>query len=155
MTDHPISLYAATKKSNELMAHAYGLHLYGVPTTGLRHGLRPLRWPDLAYFKFTQAVMEGRAIDVYNHGEMQRDFTYIDDIVEGIARLLPKPPAVQKPDGSNAEAPFKVYNIGNNNPVELKRFIAAIESATGCRPSKTICRCRPVTCRSLMPMSMI
>lgn len=131
-TDYPISLYAATKKSNELMAHAYA-HLYGIPSTGLRfftvYG--PYGRPDMAYFKFTKAILEGQAIDVYNEGKMQRDFTYIDDIIEGIVRLMPKAPATQSPDTSNAEAPFKIYNIGNNNPVELSRFIAAIEAATG------------------------
>ena len=131
-TDYPISLYAATKKSNELMAHAYA-HLYGIPTTGLRfftvYG--PYGRPDMAYFKFTKAIIEGRPIDVYNNGLMQRDFTYIDDIIEGVVRLIPKTPPKQKPDTSNAVAPFKIYNIGNNNPVKLKRFIAAIEAATG------------------------
>jgi UDP-glucuronate 4-epimerase len=131
-TDYPISLYAATKKSNELMAHAYA-HLYGIPSTGLRfftvYG--PYGRPDMAYFKFTKAILEGQPIDVYNNGVMQRDFTYIDDIIEGIVRLMAKAPAMQRPDTSNAEAPFKVYNIGNNNPVELSRFIKAIEMATG------------------------
>ena len=131
-TDYPISLYAATKKSNELMAHAYA-HLYGIPSTGLRfftvYG--PFGRPDMAYFKFTKAILEGQPIDVYNNGVMQRDFTYIDDIIEGIVRLMPKAPSLQKPDTSNAEAPFKVYNIGNNNPVKLCRFIKAIETATG------------------------
>lgn len=131
-TDFPISLYAATKKSNELMAYAYA-HLYGIPSSGLRfftvYG--PYGRPDMAYFKFTKAILGGQPIDVYNKGIMQRDFTYIDDIVEGIVRLMPKPPSVQKPDTSDAEAPFKIYNIGNNNPVELSRFIAAIEAATG------------------------
>ena len=131
-TDFPISLYAATKKSNELMAHAYA-HLYGIPSTGLRfftvYG--PYGRPDMAYFKFTKAILEGQAIDVYNNGAMQRDFTYIDDIVEGIVRLMPKAPAMQRPGTSNAEGPFKIYNIGNNNPVELSRFIAAIEMAAG------------------------
>ena len=131
-TDYPISLYAATKKSNELMAHAYA-HLYGIPSTGLRfftvYG--PYGRPDMAYFKFTKAILEGQPIDVYNNGVMQRDFTYIDDIIEGIVRLIPRAPALQKPGTSNAEAPFRVYNIGNNNPIELSRFIKAIETATG------------------------
>ena len=131
-TDFPISLYAATKKSNELMAHAYA-HLYGIPSTGLRfftvYG--PYGRPDMAYFKFTKSILEGKPIDVYNKGAMKRDFTYIDDIIEGIVRLVPKAPSLQKPDSSNAEAPYKIYNIGNNNPVELSRFIAAIETATG------------------------
>ena len=136
-TDYPISLYAATKKSNELMAHAYA-HLYGIPSTGLRfftvYG--PYGRPDMAYFKFTMAILEGQAIDVYNNGIMQRDFTYIEDIIEGIVRLMPKAPAKQKPETSNAEAPFKVYNIGNNNPVELSRFIKAIEMATGIKAKR-------------------
>jgi UDP-glucuronate 4-epimerase len=131
-TDYPVSLYAATKKSNELMAHAYA-HLYGIPSTGLRfftvYG--PYGRPDMAYFKFTKAIFEGQPIDVYNNGAMQRDFTYIDDIIEGILRIIPKPPNVQKSETSSAVAPYKVYNIGNNNPIELGRFIAAIESATG------------------------
>ena len=131
-TDYPISLYAATKKSNELMAHAYA-HLYGIPSTGLRfftvYG--PYGRPDMAYFKFTKAILEGQPIDVYNNGVMKRDFTYIDDIIEGIVRLMPKAPSMQRPNTSKAEAPFKVYNIGNNNPIELSRFIKAIETATG------------------------
>ena len=136
-TDYPISLYAATKKSNELMAHAYA-HLYGIPSTGLRfftvYG--PYGRPDMAYFKFTKAILEGQAIDVYNNGIMQRDFTYIEDIIEGIVRLMPKAPTKQKPETSNAEAPFEVYNIGNNNPVELGRFIKAIEMATGIKAKR-------------------
>lgn len=136
-TEYPISLYAATKKSNELMAHAYA-HLYGIPSTGLRfftvYG--PYGRPDMAYFKFTKAIIEGRAIDVFNNGAMQRDFTYIDDIIEGIMRLLPKAPEVKRPDTSSAEAPFKLYNIGNNNPIELSRFIRAIETATGLEAQK-------------------
>lgn len=131
-TDFPVSLYAATKKSNELMAHAYA-HLYGIPTTGLRfftvYG--PYGRPDMAYFKFTKAILKGDPINVYNNGKMQRDFTYIDDTIEGIVRLLRKVPSIQERDRSNALAPFKLYNIGNNNPVELSRFIAAIESAIG------------------------
>lgn len=131
-TEYPISLYAATKKSNELMAHAYA-HLFQIPTTGLRfftvYG--PYGRPDMAYFKFTKAILERQAIDVFNNGEMERDFTYIDDIIEGIVRLMPKVPQVTKPDTTNAEAPFRVYNIGNNNPVGLARFIRAIEVATG------------------------
>lgn len=131
-TDHPISLYAATKKSNELMAHAYA-HLYKFPITGLRfftvYG--PFGRPDMAYFKFTKAIIDGEPIDIYNHGIMQRDFTYIDDVAEAISRIIPKAPSVNSPKGSTAKVPFKLYNIGNNNPVELKRFIAAIEKSTG------------------------
>ncbi len=131
-TDHPISLYAATKKSNELMAHAYA-HLYKFPTTGLRfftvYG--PFGRPDMAYFKFTKAILNKEPIDMYNCGIMQRDFTYIDDVTEAISRLIPMAPLLQSSIDSTAKAPFKLYNIGNNNPVELKRFIAAIENSTG------------------------
>ncbi len=130
-TEYPISLYAATKKSNELMAHAYA-HLYSIPSTSLRfftvYG--PYGRPDTAYFKFTKAIMEGQAIDGYNNGVSQRDFTYIDDAIEGIVRLIPKTHSARKSDTSHAEAPFKVYNIGNNNSVEPGRFISAIETAT-------------------------
>ena len=131
-TEYPISLYAATKKSNELMAHAYS-HLYDVPTTGLRfftvYG--PYGRPDMAYFKFTKAILEGCPLDIFNNGVMQRDFTYIDDIVEGMFRLLSKVPILNKPPTSNAMARFRVYNIGTNNPVELAQFIKAIEDAIG------------------------
>jgi len=131
-TDHPISLYAATKKSNELMAHAYA-HLYKFPITGLRfftvYG--PFGRPDMAYFKFTKAILDGEPIDVYNYGIMQRDFTYIDDVIESISRIIPMAPNERSPKGSTAKAPFELYNIGNNNPVELNRFIAAIEKSTG------------------------
>jgi len=133
--DYPISLYAATKKSNELMAHTYS-HLYGIPTTGLRfftvYG--PMGRPDMAYFSFTKKILNGETIDVYNNGEMQRDFTYIDDIVEGITRVMEKLPEVTKggqPLNTAAEAPYKIYNIGNNQPVSLRRFITAIETACG------------------------
>jgi len=141
--DYPISLYAATKKSNELMAHTYS-HLFGIPATGLRfftvYG--PFGRPDMAYYKFTRAILEGRPIDVYNHGEMLRDFTYIDDIVEGVVRVIDRIPQpsyalVQGGRGnegeriSNAQAPYKLYNIGNNQPVSLRRFIDAIEAACG------------------------
>ncbi|MBO1923002.1 NAD-dependent epimerase [Thiomicrorhabdus sp. 6S3-12] len=130
--DFPISLYAATKKSNELMAHTYS-HLYGIPTTGLRfftvYG--PFGRPDMAYFKFTKAILEGKAIDVYNNGEMQRDFTYIDDIVEGVIRVMDRIPEPQVSEITNAKAPYKVYNIGNHQPVTLRRFITAIEDACG------------------------
>lgn len=136
--DHPISLYAASKKANELMAHTYSA-LFNLPTTGLRfftvYG--PFGRPDMALFLFTKAILEGKEIDVYNHGKMKRDFTYVDDIVEAIARLIPKAPkpnpqwsAVQ-PDPSSSFAPYKVYNIGNNTPVELLRFIEVIEEKTG------------------------
>ena len=130
--DYPISLYAATKKSNELMAHTYS-HLYGIPTTGLRfftvYG--PMGRPDMAYFSFTKKILNGATIDVYNNGEMQRDFTYIDDIVEGIERVMNRIPDPQRSGISNAKAPYKIYNIGNNQPVSLRRFITAIETACG------------------------
>lgn len=136
--DHPISLYAATKKANELMAHSYS-SLYGLPTTGLRlftvYG--PWGRPDMAYFSFTKAILEGRPIDVFNHGRMQRDFTYIDDIVEGVIRVadtLPVPnPAWNgsNPDPGSSYAPYRIYNIGNNNPVELLHFIETLERFLG------------------------
>lgn len=126
--DHPISLYAATKKSNELMAHTYS-HLFDIPTTGLRfftvYG--PYGRPDMAYYKFTKAILDGDPIDVYNNGDMERDFTYIDDIVEGVIRVMNRVPKSEPSTFSGAEAPFKVYNIGNNNPVTLRSFIEAIE----------------------------
>ncbi|WP_240222208.1 NAD-dependent epimerase [Rheinheimera hassiensis] len=134
--DHPVSLYAATKKSNELMAHTYS-HLYGVPTTGLRFFTVYGPWgrPDMAMFLFTKAIAEGKPIKVFNHGQMQRDFTYIDDIVEGIIRIQAKPPVANKNwsgiDASESVAPYKIFNIGNNQPVKLMTFIEAIEKALG------------------------
>lgn len=130
--DYPISLYAATKKSNELMAHTYS-HLYNIPTTGLRFFTVYGPWgrPDMAYFSFTKKIMNGETIDVFNHGQMERDFTYIDDIVEGIVRVMEKVPPRQSSEFSKAEAPYKIYNIGNNQPISLERFINAIEDAVG------------------------
>ncbi len=130
--DYPISLYAATKKSNELMAHTYS-HLFGIPTTGLRFFTVYGPWgrPDMAYFKFTKAILAGKPIDVYNHGVMQRDLTYIDDIIEGVLRVMAKIPAVQGNSLTNAQAPYQIYNIGNNQPVTLRAFISAIEVACG------------------------
>ena len=127
--DRPVSLYAATKKANELMAHAYS-HLYGFPATGLRFFTVYGPWgrPDMAYFGFTKAILEGRSIDVYNHGQLQRDFTYIDDIVEGIVRLLDKPPAAE---AIPPHARHRVFNIGNHQPVALLEFIQTIEQALG------------------------
>ena len=128
--DYPISLYAATKKSNELMAHTYS-HLYNIPTTGLRfftvYG--PYGRPDMAYYKFTKAILNGDPIDVYNNGVMKRDFTYIDDIVEGVVRVMDKTPTPQENKYSTAKSPYRIYNIGNNNPVTLRDFITAIEEA--------------------------
>lgn len=136
--DHPISLYAASKKSNELMAHTYS-YLYGLPTTGLRFFTVYGPWgrPDMALFLFTRAIIEGKPIDVFNNGEMRRDFTYIDDIVEGIVRVIDNPPAGNSdwsgmhPDPSCSKAPYKVYNIGNSSPVRLMDFIESIEKALG------------------------
>jgi UDP-glucuronate 4-epimerase len=130
--DYPISLYAATKKSNELMAHAYS-HLYNIPTTGLRFFTVYGPWgrPDMAYFSFTEKILAGRPIDVFNHGQMERDFTYIDDIVEGVVRVMDTIPQPQASEFTTAEAPYKIYNIGNNQPITLERFINAIEQATG------------------------
>lgn len=139
IVDYPISLYAATKKSNELMAHTYS-HLYNIPTTGLRfftvYG--PYGRPDMAYFSFTKKILDGEKIDVFNNGEMQRDFTYIDDIVEGITRIIYKVPIPQSSDVSKAKAPYKVYNIGNNQPITLRRFITAIEDACGKKAQETL-----------------
>jgi len=136
--DHPVSLYAATKKANELMAHTYS-HLYGVPTTGLRFFTVYGPWgrPDMALFLFTRAILEDRPIDVFNHGRMKRDFTYIDDIVTGVLKVLGKRPhgdpewSGKEPDPSRSLAPYRLYNIGNNSPVELMAFIEAIENALG------------------------
>ncbi len=136
--DHPVSLYAATKKSNELMAHAYS-HLYGLPVTGLRFFTVYGPWgrPDMAYFLFTKAILAGRPIKVFNHGNMQRDFTYIDDIVEGVFRVVQRPPKATpnwdraNPDPSTSYCPYKIYNIGNNKQEELLRFIEVLEGCLG------------------------
>ena len=136
--DHPLSLYAASKKSNELMAHTYS-HLYGLPTTGLRFFTVYGPWgrPDMALFKFTKAIVAGETIQVFNHGKHRRDFTYIDDIVEGVIRVLDHPAAANPtwqgnaPDPGTSKAPWRVYNIGNNQPVELMDYIAALEMALG------------------------
>jgi UDP-glucuronate 4-epimerase len=136
--DHPLSLYAASKKSNELMAHTYS-HLYGLPTTGLRFFTVYGPWgrPDMALFKFTKAILAGEPIQVFNYGKHRRDFTYIDDIVEGVIRILdcPAPPNLDWnsafPDPGTSKAPWRVYNIGNNSPVELMDYIGALENALG------------------------
>ena len=142
--DHPVSLYAATKKANELMAHSYS-HLYNLPTTGLRFFTVYGPWgrPDMAYFKFVDAIANGRPIQVYNHGKMQRDFTYIDDVVEGVVRTvrhLPKP--IVDP-AFNTAAPYQLYNIGNHSPVELMRFIEIIEQALGKTAEKEMMPMQP------------
>ncbi len=148
--DHPISLYAATKKANELMAHTYS-SLYNLPTTGLRfftvYG--PYGRPDMALFLFTKAIIEGKPIDVYNNGKMKRDFTYVDDIVQGIVKLLPKVPTGDKawrgenPDPATSFAPYRVFNIGNNKPVELLRFIEVLEDKIGKKAVKNFMPIQP------------
>lgn len=144
--DCPISLYAASKKANELIAHTYS-HLYNLPITGLRFFTVYGPWgrPDMAYFKFVKAIEEGKSIDVYNFGEMQRDFTYIDDIIEGIVRVMYKPPSVSdnKNSPANTKAPYKLYNIGNNKPVALKSFIEVIEKTLGKEAKKNYLPMQP------------
>lgn len=148
--DHPLSLYAATKKSNELMAHTYS-HLYNLPTTGLRFFTVYGPWgrPDMALFKFTKAIVNDEPIDVYNHGNMMRDFTYVDDIVEAISRLVEKPAqpnpdwSGKNPDPSSSYAPYKVYNIGNNSPVRLMEFVEAIENKVGKTAKKNFMELQP------------
>jgi len=136
--DHPLSLYAATKKSNELMAHTYS-HLFGLPTTGLRFFTVYGPWgrPDMALFKFTKGIIEGKPIDVFNYGNHKRDFTYIDDIVEGVIRVIDNPARPNKnwqptnPEPDSSDSPYRIYNIGNSNPVELMQYIKAIEISLG------------------------
>ena len=148
--DHPISLYAATKKSNELMAHSYS-SLYKLPCTGLRfftvYG--PLGRPDMAPFLFTSAILENRPIDVFNKGKMKRDFTYIDDIVEGVVRITVNIPVLDtgwnsdKPDPATSYAPYRLYNIGNNNPIELMQFIEVLEDCLGKKAEKNLLPMQP------------
>ena len=141
--DHPVSLYAATKKANELMAHSYS-SLYNIPCTGLRFFTVYGPWgrPDMAYFLFTKAIIEGRPIDVFNFGRMQRDFTYIDDIVEGVVRVMWRIPSPDpgwsgaSPDAATSYAPYRIYNIGNNQPVELLHFIEVLEDCLGKKAEK-------------------
>ena len=148
--DHPVSLYAATKKANELMAHTYS-HLYGIPTTGLRFFTVYGPWgrPDMALFKFTKAMLEGKSIDVYNYGKMKRDFTYVDDIVEAIVRVqdvIPQPNpewTVENGSPANSSAPYRVYNIGNSSPVELMDYITALEEALGMEAEKNMMPIQP------------
>lgn len=148
--DHPVSLYAATKKANELMAHTYS-SLYGLPTTGLRFFTVYGPWgrPDMALFLFTRAILERQPIDVYNHGRMQRDFTYIDDIVEGVVRVTDNIPQCDsswrgdQPDSGTSYAPYRIYNIGNNSPVELMHFIEVLEDALGSKAEKTMLPIQP------------
>jgi len=142
--DYPVSLYAATKRSNELMAYNYS-HLFGIPSTGLRfftvYG--PYGRPDMAYYKFTKSILSGQKIDVYNQGEMVRDFTYIDDIVEGCLRVIEAPPELQSNRLSNSSAPHKILNIGNNNPITLRRFITTIEKCTGKKANENLLPMQP------------
>jgi len=148
--DHPLSLYAASKKANELMAHTYS-HLYGLPTTGLRFFTVYGPWsrPDMAMFKFTKAILAGKPIDVFNYGKHRRDFTYIDDIVEGVIRTLdhtasPNPDwRGTAPDPGTSKAPWRIYNIGNQNPVELMDYISAIEKALGMKAELNLLPLQP------------
>ncbi len=148
--DHPLSLYAASKKANELMAHTYS-HLYGIPTTGLRFFTVYGPWgrPDMALFIFTRKILAGEPIDVFNHGKHKRDFTYIDDIVEGVIRTLDKVPEPNPawdsdhPDSATSRAPYRLYNIGNNQPVELMYFIETLEKALGMEAKKNFLPLQP------------
>lgn len=148
--DHPLSLYAATKKANELMAHTYS-HLFGLPCTGLRFFTVYGPWgrPDMALFLFTKAILEGKPINVFNHGRMRRDFTYIDDIVEGVVRVMARLPARNArwdgndPDPGTSLAPYKIYNIGNNHPVDLMYFIEVLEKALGRKAQKNYLDMQP------------
>jgi len=148
--NHPVSLYAATKKANELMAHSYS-HLYKLPTTGLRlftvYG--PYDRPDMTLQKFTRAIVAGEAITVFNYGKHKRDFTYIDDIIEGIIRVLDRPAPINSlwdgnnPDPATSSAPYRVYNLGNNNPVELSDYIEALENSLGIKAEKELLPLQP------------
>jgi UDP-glucuronate 4-epimerase len=148
--DHPVSLYAATKKSNELMAHCYS-HLYGLPVTGLRFFTVYGPWgrPDMALFLFTRKILAGEAIDVFNHGNHRRDFTYVDDIAEGVVRALDKPAMANPdwsgdtPDPATSSAPYRLYNIGNNNWVELSRYIEVLEDCLGRKAEKNLLPLQP------------
>lgn len=148
--DHPVSLYAATKKANELMAHTYS-HLYSIPTTGLRFFSVYGPWgrPDMALFLFTKAILAGQPIPIFNHGKMRRDFTYIDDIIEGVVRVMAQIPqpnpnwSGDAPDPSSSKAPYKLYNIGNNQPVELLYFIEVLESCLGKKAEKNMLPIQP------------
>ena len=148
--DHPASLYAASKKANELMAHTYS-HLYGLPTTGLRFFTVYGPWgrPDMALFKFTRAILAGEPIDVFNYGKHRRDFTYIDDIVEGVIRVLDRVPqgnpswSGDQPDPATARAPYRLYNIGNHKPVELMEYIAVLEECLGCKAQMNLLPLQP------------
>jgi len=149
-TDHPVSLYAATKKANELMAHTYS-HLFALPVTGLRFFTVYGPWgrPDMSLALFTRAIVEGRPIEVFNHGEMERDFTYIDDIAEGVVRILDVAPQADpsvdmgRPDPATSDAPYRLYNIGNNQPVKLTRFIELVEANLGRKAKRKLLPMQP------------
>jgi len=149
-TDHPVSLYAATKKANEMMAHTYS-HLFGLPTTGLRFFTVYGPWgrPDMSAFLFTRAILEGRPIDVFNHGDMERDFTYVDDIVEGVVRVLEAIPVgdpqadMTRPDPARSTAPYRLYNIGNHQPVPLLQFIEILEQTLGRKAVRNLLPMQP------------
>lgn len=163
--DHPVSLYAASKKANELMAHTYA-HLYGLPCTGLRFFTVYGPWgrPDMAYFSFTKSIIKGIPIDVYNFGNMKRDFTYIDDIVDGVMRVMEKLPQPNpgwdtgNPDPGSSYAPYKIYNMGNNHPVELTKFIETLEEKLGRKAIKNMLPMQagdiPVTCADIKDVFM-
>ena len=148
--DHPLSLYAASKKANELMAHTYS-HLYGLPTTGLRFFTVYGPWgrPDMSLFKFTKAILANEPIQVFNYGKHRRDFTYIDDIVEGVIRVLDRPAphnpewSGDQPDSGTSKAPWRVYNVGNSNPIELMDYIEALEDALGIKAKKELLPLQP------------
>ena len=148
--DHPLALYGATKKANELLAHSYS-HLFGLPTTGLRFFTVYGPWgrPDMALFKFTDAIVNGKPIDIYNHGQMIRDFTYIDDIVEGVVRLAEKPATADEgfsaavPDAGSSNVPWRIFNIGNGQPTPLMDYIAALEQALGIEANKNFMEMQP------------
>lgn len=148
--DHPLSLYAATKKAGELLAHTYS-HLYGLPTTGLRFFTVYGPWgrPDMALWRFTEAILAARPIDLYNDGRMQRDFTYIDDVVEGISRVIDLPPVPSRlwqsdaPDPATSPAPYRIYNIGNHQPIELQRVVEAIELCLDRKATRTLLPMQP------------
>ncbi|MHB1183328.1 MAG: NAD-dependent epimerase [Desulfobulbia bacterium] len=148
--DHPVSLYAASKKANELMAHSYS-HLFGLPTTGLRFFTVYGPWgrPDMALFLFAKGIIEDRPIDVFNHGKMERDFTYIDDIVEGVCRVIDLPPVAnpawdrENPDPGTSYSPYRIYNIGNNQKVDLMRYIEVLEDCLGKKAKKNFLPMQP------------
>lgn len=155
--DHPVSLYAATKKSNELIAHSYS-HLYRIPVTGLRFFTVYGPWgrPDMAYYSFTEKILNGETIDIYNNGKMQRDFTFIDDIVEAILKIKNKPPIEVEMEGTHLKTPYQIYNIGNNKPVGLELFVNAIENALGIKACKNYLPMQqgdvPITYANISPL---